>query len=121
MAILLTFEYFRIKQSVPLLSPYEVVRMMNQDQAILIDIRSTLDFEKKHITNAIHVNAADLQKQEPLLLKYKQQPLITYCQFGVSSKASAEQLKQLGFSQVYSMRGGLQSWESDHLPVQHGK
>ena len=47
-------------------------------------------------------------------------PILTICQGGVRSLRAAQFLKQVGYDDVMSVRGGTQAWVDGGLPVSLG-
>ena len=99
------------------LSAQQAVALLNKDNAIVVDTRSEEDFDAGHIVNSIHVDAADLKGSFEPLASYKDQPLLIYCASGVGSTAIARQLRRAGFSETFSLRGGVNGWRADNLPL----
>jgi len=99
------------------LSPPEVTRLINHENAALVDVRSHLDFEGGHIINARNIPATELTANPETLNQYKHQAVIIYCDNGVQSSAQAKVLMKQGFAQVYYMKGGLAEWKNGQLPL----
>jgi rhodanese-related sulfurtransferase len=66
------------------------------------------------------VPAGELSARADGLKKFKEKPVIVYCESGFASAAAARGLRALGFSKVVTLRGGLQSWRQENLPVVKG-
>ena len=97
-------------------APGEATRMINHDNAIMIDMREDKDYREGHIVNAIHAPAGsgnDTGKLE----KYRDKPVIVYCQRGQRSTAYCSKLKKQGFGSVYNLQGGLLAWQKAELPL----
>ena len=97
--------------------PAEVTRLINRENAQLVDLRATSDYANNHILNSINIPESEMEKRAPELESYKKQPLILYCASGLISSRHARSLAQQGFEQVYSIKGGLPSWTSANLPL----
>ena len=94
----------------------DVVRLMNQG-ALLLDVRSAEDFAAGHIRGARSVPATQLTGSVDSLKRYKDKPVIVYCEQGNSAMGAMRELAQAGFGQVVNLRGGLRAWRAEHLPV----
>lgn len=94
----------------------DVVRLMNQG-ALLLDVRSAEDFAAGHIRGARSMPAEQLVSGADSLKRYKDKPVVVYCEQGSSASGAMRELAQLGFSQVVNLRGGLRAWRAEHLPV----
>ena len=99
-------------------SVQEAAAMSAQQHAIIVDVRENAEWQKQHIPNALHIPLGELDKRLPELAKYKDSAVITQCRSGKRSLQAANILKSAGFSQVYSMEGGLNAWQEAGLPSQ---
>ncbi len=97
-------------------SPGEATRLLNHENAIMIDMRSDKDYREGHIVNA--VNMPDSKGEVPATLnKYRERPVIVYCQRGQQSTAVCNRLSKQGFVSVYHLQGGVQAWQKADLPL----
>ena len=88
--------------------------------AVVLDVRAAAQFDKGHILDARSVPSADLDAKAPSLEKYKDTPVIVYCDNGMASGKTADALRSKGFSRVANLRGGLAAWRQENLPVVKG-
>jgi rhodanese-related sulfurtransferase len=51
------------------------------------------------------------------LKRYKDKVVIACCESGMRSGAAARVLKAQGFTNVVNLRGGLQAWRAENLPL----
>jgi len=94
-----------------------VVKLINQENAVVFDLREEKEYASGHILDAIPVPYAKLSEKLEGLGKYKERPVILCCASGsVSARASTE-LSKAGFQQLYRLKGGMMSWHSDNLPT----
>jgi rhodanese-related sulfurtransferase len=110
------YEVRAASQSKGAIAPAEAVRLMNQG-AVLIDIRDKAAFDAGHIAGAKNVPGAAIADGAKALEKYKEKPVIAYCDSGSTAGAAVRQLLRLGFKQPMNLRGGLAAWRADNLPV----
>jgi rhodanese-related sulfurtransferase len=99
------------------LSPQEAVRLINDRHALVLDVRPPGDFKKGHILNALNVPQARLAERIGELGKDLARPIVVYCALGGVSAQATHQLKKAGFTEVYPISGGLNSWLGASLPV----
>jgi rhodanese-related sulfurtransferase len=100
-------------------APADAVRLTNAG-ALLLDVRDSQEYEAGHIIDARSVPAAELGAKAESLKKYKEKPVIVYCESGAASGAAARTLRDNGFNKVVTLRGGLQSWRQENLPLVKG-
>ncbi len=89
------------------------VSLIEEHQAVVVDIRDPDSFASGHIQNAIHLDnqtvASFLETAD------KSVPVIVCCYHGNSSQGAADFLHQQGFSQSYSLNGGFTAWQQAGL------
>ena len=110
------YEWRERTRQVGAVSPQDAVRLMNQGAALL-DVRSTEQFAEGHIRGARNVPVERLADGLDSLKRYKDKPVIVYCERGSSATAAMRQLAQQGFGKVVNLRGGLSAWRAEQLPV----
>ena len=102
-------------------SPAQLTRLINVDDAAVIDVSAHNDFEKGHIPNAIHVALSQLDPEGKTVGKLKERPVVVYCKTGQFSEQACRKLTKSGFENVYWLSGGLQAWINEQLPVASGR
>jgi len=98
------------------LSPAEAVRLINSG-ALVVDVRPAEAFAAGHIIDARNIADKELSEQADTLKKYREKPVLLYCDNGGASAAAARLLKSLGFAKVVNLQGGLAAWRQENLPV----
>ncbi|AYN22189.1 rhodanese-like domain-containing protein [Alcaligenes aquatilis] len=96
-------------------SSSEAVQMVNQKDAILIDLRSADQFKAGAIAQSRNIPAADLDAKASTLPKDK--PVILVCDTGRSAQRSVTVLRKHGITEAYTLQGGIQGWLQSSLPV----
>ena len=99
------------------IGPSEVTRLMNHEKALLLDLRTAADFSSGHILNARNIPAAELEGREKELQKHKKSPVIFCCNRDSDGIKAGRILKFAGHEKLYSLKGGLESWQNANLPV----
>ncbi len=99
------------------LSAVEAVRLINDREPVVVDLRAAADFKKGHLMNAINIPAQKIESRSSELGKDKSRPVILYCALGGSSREAAVKLRKLGYQEVYPMRGGMNGWLQSNLPI----
>ena len=95
----------------------ELTRLMNRENAVVIDIRSQEDFNKGHILNARNIPEAELQSRQKELEKFKSSPMVVCCHSGVTAPKVARLLKAMGYANIFVLKGGIHAWQSANLPL----
>lgn len=112
--MILVVELISAKQKANSLSPQQIVDMMNNNEAQIIDIRNKEAFKKGHIIDSVNIEIDELQ--EGKLGKYKGKTLVVACDKGLQSQAAAAKLKNQGFIAAV-LAGGIAAWQNAELPL----
>lgn len=97
------------------LNPSQAVQKINQDQAILIDIRSVESYKAHHIPQARNIPSSELSAKTGKIAKDK--PIIVVCDTGRNAQSSVSQLRKEGFTDVSVLDGGITAWAQAGLPT----
>jgi rhodanese-related sulfurtransferase len=100
--------------------PNDAIRLTNGGGALLLDVREAAEYEAGHIIDARNIPASQVAAQAEQLKKFKEKPVIVYCENGFASGAAARALRAAGFGKVVTLRGGLQHWRQENLPLVKG-
>ncbi|MGL4613617.1 MAG: rhodanese-like domain-containing protein [Shewanella sp.] len=100
----------------------ELTMMVNRQDAKVVDVRSSDEFRKGHIVDAVNVTLAEIKNNQTTALeKYKGSPIILVCNAGMTSSQAAQLLSQQGFENLYSLKGGMGEWHAANMPVSKSK
>jgi len=97
----------------------DAIRLANSG-ALMVDVRGSTEYEAGHIIEARHIPAAEIASRAESLKKFKEKPVIVYCDGGFTSAGAARQLRASGFNKVVTLSGGLNSWRQENLPLVKG-
>ena len=99
------------------LSPSDATRLINHEDAVILDVRSDGEFRQGHIVNALNIPDSQLAERLGKLGKYRGRPIIMACRTGQVSLKAGGTLAANGFEKVYSLNGGILAWEGASLPL----
>jgi rhodanese-related sulfurtransferase len=99
------------------LGSQEAVRLINDREPIIVDLRSSADYKRGHLLNAISLPLARIDSDTGVLGSNKTRPVLVYCGIGSNSAVAADKLRKHGFTEVYPLRGGISDWTANNLPV----
>ena len=115
--MLILGEIRRLNGAATNIGPADATRMINHDNAIMLDIREDKEQAEGKIINSQHIPLSQLDANFKRLEKYKQRPIIAYCRSGSRSNSAAAKLRKQGFEKVYNLRGGVIAWQRENLPL----
>src|SRR6266513_1849290 len=105
------------KQQIKEVSVHEVKDKLNPDNGFtLLDVREGDEWEQGHLDKAIFLPRGFLEVKADKMLTDRNQPIVVYCAGGTRSALAAKTLQDLGYTDVYSMRGGFNEWKNNGLP-----
>ncbi|MFJ1269818.1 rhodanese-like domain-containing protein [Legionella lytica] len=118
--LFLTFlnELITQKKKAKQLSPQAAVDLINNENAVVIDLRDKEAFKKGHIIDAINAKNDDFEQQK--MDKYKNQPIILVCERGLHSPGFATKISAQGYKPAV-LNGGMNAWLNADLPIVKGK
>lgn len=99
------------------LTPSQVSQLVNQENALLVDVRDSAEFRKGHLTDAINIPYAKLRDQLGSLEKHRERPVVLVCEYGSTAGAAGKILKEAGFGRIFRLGGGIMEWRNQQLPL----
>ena len=99
------------------ITPQAAINLMNHENAKVVDVRGEPSFKAGHLVGAINIPATELEKNIKKLTKFKSKPVILVCSAGQGSLKAGLVLMKQGFTDVYSLTGGVTGWQRAGLPL----
>lgn len=81
----------------------EAARQYLAQGALVIDVRSPEEFRGGHVPNAVNIPLGELRDRLPRRVQDKSQVLLLHCLSGGRSAMAKQQLKGMGFTQVFNL------------------
>lgn len=100
-----------------IISTMMLTQSINRDDTLLIDVRPVEEFKQGHIARARNVPYALLNSQIDSLRKWQDKPVVIVCAHGLDSARAMRLLMGTGFINVMRLRGGLDEWRKENLPL----
>lgn len=102
----------------PSVGTLEATMLINQKDAVVIDVREPGEFAQSHILNARNVPLGELEARIRDLERFKEKPVIVSCATGNRSGSAASILRKHGFANVVNLAGGIAAWQQAGLPTE---
>tara|TARA_X000000950_G_scaffold85581_1_gene107712 strand:- start:219 stop:629 length:411 start_codon:yes stop_codon:yes gene_type:complete len=93
-----------------------LISMTNQNRALIIDIRDSESFNAGHITASKNIPQNELTRRINEITNIDKS-VILVCDMGNISPNAGEALKKEGFEDIYLLKGGINQWRMDNLPL----
>jgi len=95
-------------------------RLSANPQAVLMDVREDLEWQKGHAAQAVHVGKGVLERDLEQTVPDPDREIIMYCGGGYRSVLTAAVAKQMGYRNVFSLVGGYKALVNAHWPMESG-
>ena len=103
------------------LRPAELTALINRDNALVVDLRPSADFEKGHIPGSKNVQMNQFDPENKQLVAAKALPVVLVCKTGQTAGDAAKRLRKAGFERVHVLDGGIGAWQQADLPLAKGR
>lgn len=87
----------------------DTVRELVADNAVIIDVRETSEYEEGHIEGSVNIPVSKIGNVD----YDKDTKIIVYCVSGTRSANAANELIKLGYTNVYNLDGGIINWDEE--------
>jgi rhodanese-related sulfurtransferase len=87
-------------------------------ELILIDVREDQEWSEGHAAGSIHISKGLIEHDIEAAVPQKDKYIVLYCHSGARSALAAENLGRMGYTNVYSLEGGLRGYEAAGLPIE---
>lgn len=94
------------------------LQLINHKNAFILDVREPDEYKAGHLLNSHLIPLSKLKERIGELNKYQDKPIVVVCRSGQRSGTACASLAKLGFTQAYSLAGGMVAWQKANLPVQ---
>ena len=117
--LLLLFLFFRNERTRAgaTVGTQELVRLVNKENALVLDVRERNEFMEGHIVDALNIPYASLESRLDEISQHKETPIVIACKMGQHSGAAGTLLRKNGFTNVTRLTGGYTEWRAQNLPV----
>lgn len=88
----------------------------DKPEVVVIDVRTPQEHNQGHIEGSDLINFYDPNFKEKIAELDKEVEYVIYCRSGGRSANAVSVMKQLGFTNVHNMTGGMLAWDRAGLP-----
>lgn len=85
-------------------------KMAELKNAVLIDVRTPGEYSEGHLKGAKNINWNDPSFDGEVAKLDKKKPIFVYCRSGGRSGSATSALRNMGFTEVYDLQGGIMNW-----------
>jgi rhodanese-related sulfurtransferase len=103
------------------LRPAELTALVNRENALVVDLRPSAEFDKGHIPGSKNVQMSQFDPENKQLAPAKSLPVVLVCKAGQTAGDAAKRLRKAGFEHVHILDGGIGAWQQADLPLVKGR
>jgi rhodanese-related sulfurtransferase len=97
---------------------HEVKRRLEAGERFyLIDVREESEWSRGHLPGAVHLSKGIIERDIEMTIPDPSANIVLYCGGGFRSALVADNLQQMGYTNVLSMDGGWRGWSEAGYPV----
>ncbi|MFV8442737.1 thioredoxin domain-containing protein [Flavobacterium sp. LB2P44] len=81
----------------------------------ILDVRTPEEFHSDHIDKAVNINWLGDHFVASTAKLDKTKPVFVYCKSGGRSQSAVQKMKEIGFTTIYQLQGGILKWDAAGL------
>ena len=110
-----------VKKNVRELTVDDVKKKLDKKERFhLVDVREESEWAKDHLPEAVHLGKGVIERDIEKAVPQTDTPIVLYCGGGFRSALAAENLQRMGYTNVWSMDGGIRGWREKGFPLVKG-
>jgi rhodanese-related sulfurtransferase len=83
----------------------------------LVDVREESEWAQDHLPGAVHLGKGVIERDIEQTIPQLEAPIVLYCGGGYRSALAADNLQKMGYTNVWSMDGGIRGWREKGYPL----
>jgi rhodanese-related sulfurtransferase len=85
--------------------------------ATVLDVRTPHEFAAGHLPGAVNIDSSAPDFADAVAELPKDETYLVYCQTSNRSGVATDRMVELGFTDVYDLKGGIVAWAGEGGPV----
>ncbi len=98
--------------------PPAAQQQIENAKPFILDVRENAELSAGKIAGSTHIAIRELPKMIASLPANKSAPILTYCKVGFRGGMAVTILRMWGYTNVRTIKGGLDAWQKAGLPVE---
>jgi rhodanese-related sulfurtransferase len=91
----------------------EFAALIQEEDAVLLDVRTVMEFVSGHIPGSKNIDLMDPQFGQKVDGISRDSKVLLYCRSGNRSYHAGTMMKQMGFEHVYNLAPGIIGWRGE--------
>ena len=92
-------------------------KLAQKIECVVLDVREDHEVEGGIIPGALHLGRGILERDVETKIPDKATEIVLYCGVGYRSALAADSLQKMGYTNVWSMEGGMKAWKAAGFPL----
>jgi rhodanese-related sulfurtransferase len=92
-------------------------KLDRRETFVLIDVREESEYAKDHLPGAVPLGKGIIERDIEKRVPDTGTEIILYCGGGFRSALAADNLQKMGYTNVWSMDGGIRDWREKGYPL----
>ncbi len=88
------------------------------ERLLLVDVREDKEWDAGRAAKALHIGRGVLEREIEVKAPDKSAKIVLYCGGGFRSALAADTLQKMGYTNVFSLAGGMGAYTKAGLPVE---
>ncbi|MBI5473395.1 MAG: sulfurtransferase [Ignavibacteriae bacterium] len=97
-----------------------VQKLERGDEFVFIDTREEHEWNEAHAAGAIFLSKGIIEREIERVVPEKSKEIVLYCGGGYRSALAGDNLRKMGYTNVYSMSGGWKAWKGASAKIERG-
>lgn len=93
-------------------SASEATSVLAEPDVMVIDVRTPAEYAAGHLPGAVNIDVESGSFEQQVGQLPKDGTYFVYCRSGNRSGVATDQMAGLGFTHLYDLQGGIESWQS---------
>jgi rhodanese-related sulfurtransferase len=104
-------------EAVETVSPNAISEILSSDEHVILDIRTPDEFAGPRLEGAVNIDFYEPTFASEIAALDPDASYVVYCRSGSRSGQAMDLIRDLGFSDVHEIDGGIVAWAEAGLPV----
>lgn len=100
-----------------LISPEEYKEKLESGEYVHLDIRTFREYNEEKISGGLNIDFYSRDFKNNLNALDKSKKYIYHCRSGSRSRMATHVFKELGFSEIYELEGGINNWKNFYQTI----
>lgn len=96
----------------------KILKGADQDTCIILDVRTPDEYARGHIKGSVNENYFSPEFRSIISKLDRDKKYLVYCAQGTRGSRTMNLMRDLGFSDVTNIQGGISAWQDVGLPVE---